>query len=118
MKYFTHREFDSPDIPGSGVMMDDVFLQMLDSARDMAGTVFKITSGYRTRDHNTLVGGSATSSHLRGLAADIGYGRERDAVRIISALSRIGFTRIGKGEGFIHVDFDMSKPHPAYWDYE
>lgn len=118
MKHFTTKEFDSPDLPGSGSLMDPVFLQMLDSARDMAGVIFKITSGYRTVSHNKKVGGSTTSSHLKGIAADIAYNRESTAVRIIAALSRVGFLRIGKGEGFIHVDLDMEKPHPAYWDYD
>jgi zinc D-Ala-D-Ala carboxypeptidase len=116
-KYFTYEEFQSPDIPGSGVLMEPTFLMMLDSARGMAAIPFKITSGYRSRNHNEAVGGSPTSSHLKGLAVDIAYNSERDAVRIIACLSRAGFVRIGKGDGFIHVDLDHDKVHPAYWDY-
>ena len=71
MKYFTHAEFDSPDSPDSGSNMDESFLRMLDSAREAAGTPFKINSGFRTPKHNKKVGGSENSSHLRGFAADI-----------------------------------------------
>ncbi len=114
---FTYSEFDSPDIPGSGIFMDHTFLMMLDNARTMAAIPFKITSGYRTSGHNEKVGGKSTSSHMKGIAADIAFIRERDMVRIIACLTAAGFTRIGKGENFIHVDLDTDKANPAYWDY-
>jgi hypothetical protein len=34
MKYFSYKEFDSPDMPGSGNLMDENFLEMLDEVRD------------------------------------------------------------------------------------
>jgi len=37
MKYFSYKEFDSPDMPGSGNLMDENFLQMLDEVRDKFG---------------------------------------------------------------------------------
>jgi len=43
MKYFNYAEFDSPDLPGSGVEMQGNFLSMLDEARGIAGIPFKIT---------------------------------------------------------------------------
>ena len=52
MRYFTFDEFDSPDQPGSGEMMDLDFLAMLDEARDCAGIPFVITSGFRSVSHN------------------------------------------------------------------
>lgn len=118
LRYFRYSEFDSPDMPGSGALMDPVFLRMLDSARGMAGFPFKILSGYRTTAHNAEVGGVDDSSHTKGVAVDIHYSTEKAAVAIIACLTRSGFVRIGKGDGFIHVDLDYDKPHPAYWDYE
>ena len=41
-KYFKLEEFDSPDLPNSGVNMDGAFLTMLDNARDIAQIPFKI----------------------------------------------------------------------------
>ena len=37
MKNFSISEFDSPDVPNSGINMDKTFLQMLDDARGIAG---------------------------------------------------------------------------------
>jgi zinc D-Ala-D-Ala carboxypeptidase len=52
MKYFKLEEFESPDEPGSGCMMDENFLELLDEARDYAGIPFVITSGFRTVSYN------------------------------------------------------------------
>lgn len=117
MRYFQPEEFDSPDLLGSGAeYMDYEFMLMIDDAREIADMPFIITSGYRTPEHNANVGGSPTSSHTRGYAADIAYDRPSEAVRIIAALTEAGFNRIGMSSNFIHVDNDPDKP-PAYWDY-
>ena len=42
----------------------------LEAARAILGVPLTITSGYRTADHNAQVGGSSTSDHVIGLAAD------------------------------------------------
>ena len=52
MKYFTLSEFDCPSLPNSGVNMDTDFLAKLEEARELANIPFKITSGYRTKEHN------------------------------------------------------------------
>jgi uncharacterized protein YcbK (DUF882 family) len=77
LDYFDMKEFDSPDLPGSGEeMMDEEFLTMLDNAREIAGIPFKVNSGFRTNEYNEdlLKRGfkaSKNSSHLIGKAADI-----------------------------------------------
>lgn len=43
---------------------------VLDPLRDRVGPI-RVTSGYRTRRLNTAIGGSATSDHMTGCAADI-----------------------------------------------
>lgn len=45
--------------------------QALDPLREAIGSPIIVTSGYRCPDLNTAVGGSPTSYHLLGLAADI-----------------------------------------------
>ena len=55
LKYFTLDEFDSPDLPNSGVNMDSNFLQKLEAAREIAGIPFKINSGYRTQEHHQAI---------------------------------------------------------------
>ena len=117
MKYFDYSEFDSPDQIGSGEeMMNQAFLDKLDEAREIAGTSFLITSGYRTVEHNRVVKGSVTSSHLTGVACDIGCVSGSARLRIISALMTVGFTRIGIAHNFIHVDLDVNKPD-SIWVY-
>lgn len=117
MKYFTRREFDSADAPGSGSNMQTDFLFMLDQARAIAGIPFRINSGYRTPEHNARVGGSPTSSHMKGCAADIAHYSNKEALIIIQACVRAGFRRIGLADTFIHVDNDMDKAE-AYWGYD
>lgn len=117
MKYFNIDEFDSPDEPGSGQYMDDDFLEMLDRARDFAGVPFVINSGYRTKAHNTKVGGTKNSAHLDGFAADIRCNASRERMYIVGALLEAGFNRIGIGNGFIHVDNDPTKPEDVIWTY-
>ena len=50
--YFEYEHFDSPDVQGSGQMMDLKIIQMLDKARAIYGKPIYITSGYRTEAHN------------------------------------------------------------------
>ena len=117
MRYFSIDEFDSPDRPGSASYnMDLEFLEMLDEAREIAGVPFIVNSAYRTKEHNSNVGGSATSSHLLGHAADISTSSVSMTTRMIRALALAGFNRIGVSDTFIHVDNDPDKPE-AYWSY-
>jgi uncharacterized protein YcbK (DUF882 family) len=117
MKYFTLDEFDSPDLPNSGINMDANFLSMLDDARHMADIPFKINSGYRTQEHNSKVGGKDKSSHIVGKAADISCSTSRERWIIITALQDAGFNRIGIANNFIHVDSDENKSPNVIWTY-
>ena len=117
MKNFKIEEFDSPDLIGSGELMDKDFLFMLDKARDLANTSFVITSGYRTKEHNAKVGGVSDSSHCKGMAADIACSDSRKRSNIITALLSVGLTRIGVASSFIHVDNDLNKSQDVIWTY-
>ena len=48
LKYFTYEEFDSPDVQGSGQLMNEELLNMLDVVRKKYGKSIVINSGYRT----------------------------------------------------------------------
>jgi len=123
MIHFNLKEFDSPDMPNSGINMDNKFLEMLDDAREIAGIPFKINSGYRTENHNAKVGGklktstSKGSSHMYGLAVDIACSASLDRFTIIDALLEAGFNRLGIAKSFIHVDSDPDKAPYVIWTY-
>ena len=116
MKYFNFHEFDSPDKAGSGHNMEEEFLELIDCAREEAEIPFKITSGFRTEEHNKKVGGVENSSHLKGCAADIACGNSEKRSIMVRALINVGFTRLGISKTFIHVDSDPDKSD-AIWLY-
>ena len=106
MLHFESYEFNCPDLPNSGINMDDSFLQMLDDARSIAGIPFKITSGYRSVAHNKKIGGVQNSSHLIGKAVDISIKSGQERYIILNALIQAGFKRLGIAKTFIHADSD------------
>ena len=116
-KYFEYEHFDSPDMPGSGKLVSDELISMLDVARKKYGKPIIPNSGYRTIEHNAKVGGKPTSSHLKGLAADIKCTNSTDRFLLEGILREVGFTRIGIGNSFIHVDIDKDKAQKVLWTY-
>ena len=125
LKYFDFEEFDSPDLKGSGLPVEDGgkmsldFLHKLDEARAIAGVPFKITSAYRTEKHNLTVGGRVGSSHAKTpcKAVDIFCKTSGDRTKIINALVKVGLSRrMGIAKNFIHTDDDKDKP-AAIWLY-
>ena len=115
MKYFKESEFTCKCGCKENKMQSSTML-LLDMARQFAGCPFVITSGYRCEQHNKNVGGSRTSSHLTGYAADIKYSNELQLVRIIYGLTLAGFKRIGinADKKFVHVDNDPGKPDAIF----
>ena len=86
MKYFSYSEFFKSDVAEKHQVKnipDDaqlsqvlgnikaLVLNVLDPLRARIGRPIIITSGYRSQRVNKLVGGSKTSQHMLGKAADI-----------------------------------------------
>ena len=117
MNYFPSHEFDSPDQPGSGKLMNEVLVEMLNEVREKFGKAIIINSGYRTVEHNKKVGGKSDSSHLKGLAVDIKCTNSTDRFHLLFLLQEIGFQRIGVAKTFIHVDLDFDKAQSVLWTY-
>ena len=117
MRYFKLEEFDSPDEVGSGEKMSEELLAMLDAVRKKFGKPIKINSGYRTIAHNKKVGGKPSSSHLKGLAADISCKNSADRFKLEGILREDGFNRIGVAGTFIHIDIDKNKSPDVLWVY-
>ena len=117
VKYFNYSEFDSPDVQGSGQMMNKLLLDMLDEVRDKFDKPIHINSGYRTPAHNEAVEGTENSSHLKGLAVDIACDNSIDRFDLINCLLDVGFSRIGVAKTFIHADIDPDKSNGVMWTY-
>ena len=97
--------------------MDDLFLEKLDLARDMAGVPFIVNSGYRCPSHNKVVG-SSSDNHPSGCAADIRAIDSGSRLLVLHGLLKAGFRRIGLHKSFIHADTmdTVGKPE-ACWFY-
>ena len=117
MQYFNITEFDSPDEMGSGRNMKQEMLDKIDLVRSKFDRAIHINSGYRTKEHNKKVEGKKNSSHLKGLAVDIRCINSRDRYDLLNCLLDVGFTRIGIGNTFIHVDMDPDKDPDVMWTY-
>jgi len=117
VRYFNYSEFDSPDVQGSGQMMDKTLLEMLDEVRDKFDKPIHITSGFRTPAHNEAVGGVETSSHLKGLAVDIACTNGTDRFDLLNCILDVGFSRVGIAKNFIHIDIDFEKAQGVTWIY-
>lgn len=116
MKFFKESEFVC-----DGVIcfdkMNDAFIESLELARSNCDIPFVITSSYRTPEYNKKIGGKENSAHTKGMAVDISVKSSVDRFKIIDALFIAGFTRIGIGKDFVHVDNDYTKPQSVIWLY-
>lgn len=116
-KHFKEVEFQKCTPPCSLQDMRQDFINRLDTARDVAGIPFVINSAYRSRAYELSKGRSGNSAHIKGCAVDIRCNTSANAFRIVYAAFRVGFTRIGIGKTFIHLDSDPTLPQNVIWNY-
>lgn len=108
-KYFSDKEI---------VGLKPELVKMLDEARGVAGVPFKITSGFRTPEQNAKLKGSVEdSAHTIGLAVDISCPDSSVRFKMIKGLLVAGFTRIGIGKDFLHIDISKDKLQDCIWTY-
>lgn len=90
------------------------FLVKLHQARRQFARPIIVTSGWRCVEHNAEVGGSPTSSHLSGRAADLSDQSDpRYRGRLLDALWAVGFRQVEVSrDGHLHVMEDPGKPSP------
>ena len=81
---FRSEEFECPCCGKNEIQL--VLLSCLQDVRDDFGRSIKITSGYRCYNHNSAVGGSPSSSHVKGIAADIRVYDSDQAFRIMKSI--------------------------------
>ena len=108
---FRAKEFACKD-GTDPLFVDSELVQVLQAIREHFGKPVTITSGYRTASHNTKVGGSKSSQHLLGRAAD--FYVEGVPVETVAAYAETllpGTGGIGRypAKGFVHVDVRKAK---------
>ena len=101
-------------------------MRRLQQMRDAIGGPIRITSGVRCRKHPESRK-RPTSSHVPndlgdgegkvGHAVDIAAVGSRRRFRLLAAAIAAGFTRIGIGKSFLHLDNDYNKSQGVIWDY-
>lgn len=106
---FSAKEFACK---GTGrVALSPVALDALQSLRTHIGKPIRITSGYRSPEHNTAVGGTPNSKHMQGIAFDIPVPRPEQE-EFIQAAQKFGFNGIGQYPNFVHID---TRNVPTRW---
>lgn len=122
MKYFSFQEFERSETayrhgidntaPESArrniaALVDKV----LDPLREAWGKPITVTSGYRCPELNRRVGGSRTSHHMRGMAADISTGNKVENRRLFQLIMdlKLPFTQLidEKNFSWVHVSLDQ-----------
>jgi hypothetical protein len=114
--YFTKEEFDCKCGCGKNNMTKKQ-MDMLLKARIEANIPFIINSGCRCDTHNIYVGGDEFSEHLKGKGTDIKCTSSTHRWKIINALLKAGFKRIGIATNYIHVGTSSKKPQEVIWKY-
>lgn len=96
--------------------LDGELMDRLDVARDLCGFPIVITSGARTPEQNAAAGGTSESSHMKGLAVDLRAPTgKNEREKMIWALGRAGFQRVGLYDRHFHVDVDTDKAQEIVW---
>lgn len=108
---FRVREFACND--GSDtIKIDEKLVEYLQRIRNWAGAPLIISSGYRTPAYNEKIGGSSSSYHTKGQAADIYVkGRKKSIYEIAKYAEAIGIKGIERNEdgNYVHVDTRTKK---------
>lgn len=110
---FRVREFRCQD-GSDAILVSDELVTVLQAIRDHFGRAVNINSAYRTKSHNTAVGGSPKSQHLLGTAADVWISGVTPLEIAQYAEHLLGDKGgIGVYGSFVHVDVRASR---SRWD--
>lgn len=104
---------NTPDA-GSLNTIRTVLAPGLQRVRDLLGVPMFITSGYRSPTLNRSVGGSRTSQHVTGNAADFyapGFGSPLEICRFLNQhRAQIGFDQLIEEGTWVHISFVAGAP--------
>ena len=102
-KYFTKEEFKC-SCGKCENLIQNALIDKLDKARGISGVSYRINSGYRCFSWNSQIGGSKTSLHMAGRAADIHVADNHSRYMILKGLFEAGLDRVLIYKDFIHAD--------------
>jgi zinc D-Ala-D-Ala carboxypeptidase len=111
---FTPKEIASK---GEGeLLVNEEALDKLQRLRDLLGKPLFLTSAYRSKAHNTRVGGAKHSKHLLGEAFDVQM-KNHDPHQFEAAARRVGFYGFGYyiNSGFMHIDIGPARSWGTPW---
>lgn len=122
MKYFTLKELtrsttatakgiDNTPTPEVEKNLTLLVENVLDPLREIYGKPITVNSGYRCPELNKAVGGSKTSDHVKGFAADITGGSKEENERLFNIIKHnFHFKQLidEKGFSWVHVSYDPS----------
>ena len=132
MKYFTIAELTRSDTarrlgidntpPASAVKALTVLVdEVLDPLREAWGGPIRVNSGYRCRELNKAVGGTPSSQHQRGEAADITVGSRSGNRRLLSLIKQLNLPVDQcideKGCRWIHVSHRRGRNRRLYMKF-
>jgi len=97
------------------VNLQRVCNEILEPVRLLLGIPIHITSGFRCHELNTAIGGSATSQHCHGEAADTVYGEyELREIYNTIAWSNIPYSQIiFEFDSWVHIGLQDDILHPG-----
>lgn len=122
MKYFTIKELTkSSTAEAKGIdntptqeverNLTALVENVLDPLREIYGKPITVNSGYRCPELNKAVGGSATSDHVKGFAADITGGSKEENERLFNIIKHnFHFSQLidEKNFSWVHVSYNSN----------
>ena len=87
--------------------LDNLVKYILNPCRQYIGTAIYVNSGYRSKQLNTVVGGSSTSQHMEGKAADITTLHDKADTDLFNFIvDKIDFDQCIRYKNFIHISYN------------
>ena len=132
MKHFTIKELTRSETarrlgidntpPASAVKaLTELVDNVLDPLREAWGGPIRVNSGFRCAELNKLVGGTPTSQHQRGEAADITVGSRSGNRRLLALIRQLNLPVDQcideKGCRWIHVSHRKSRNRRMYMKF-
>jgi uncharacterized protein YcbK (DUF882 family) len=114
---FSLAEFSSSDgtAPSGEVLKNLTELaKNLEVLRKHLGQPIRVTSGFRSREHNRKIGGATNSYHVLGMAADIQVAKitpqqVAKAIELLIAEGKMKEGGLGIYRTWVHYDFRGTK---------